>query len=86
MGRKRGGGGEKPSPEFCCLLVWRGPSLLREGLGRRDFPKLGFISQPSEATRDCSAPQKVISPSLPGTRARAGRPITPVFSLMSARS
>lgn len=87
MGRKRRRG-EKLSLECCILDVWRGPSAGREGagLGRRDFFRLGFISQPSEAIRECSALQKVISLSLAGTQARAGLAINPVISLMSVNS
>jgi len=81
MGRKRRRG-ELPSPECLVLHVWRGPSAGREepGLGRGDFPKLGFISQPSAGIQECSAPQKVISLSLAGTQARVGLPVKTVIS------
>jgi len=65
MGRKRRRG-EKLSPECC---VWRGPRAGKDGvgLGRRALPEPGFVSWASEAIWECSAQQKVISPSLAGT-------------------
>lgn len=71
MGRKGGRGGEKLGPEsFRCS---QGPSC-SSGAARGALPEPGFVSQPSEGSRECSAQQKVVSPSLPGIGMGLGLP------------